>query len=253
MSGIWTLFRRELSAYFVSPVAYIVLLFFLVVTGASFSLLVDFFNKASTMSGGTEVSVIQAFFQTVFFWFALILIIPIITMRLFAEEKRQGTIETLMTAPVTDIAVVLSKYLASFVFYLILWLPTLCYVFIIRGISKDTTPFEWGTVLGSFAGVVLIGAFYLSIGLFASSLTRNQIIAAVVGFAVIAVLFFCGFLSFLEASGWQQKIIEYISSIEHMREFSRGTVDTRRIVFYLSLTVFMLFLTQRVIESRKWK
>lgn len=248
MSGIWTLFRRELSAYFVSPVAYIVLLFFLTVTGFSFSLLLSFFDQ-----GPTEISVIQAFFQTVFFWFALILIIPIITMRLIAEEKRQGTIETLMTAPVSDTAVVLSKYLAAFVLYLILWLPTLCYVFILRWVSKDTAPFEWGTVFGSFVGVVLVGAFYLAIGLLASSLTRNQIIAAVIAFALIAVAFFTGFLSFLDATGWKQKVVEYISSIEHMREFSRGLVDTRRVVLYLSMTVFVLFVTQKIVESRKWK
>jgi ABC-2 type transport system permease protein len=248
MNGLWTSLRRELSAYFVSPVAYIVMLFFLLVTGVSFTLLADFFNR-----GAQEVSLSQAFYSTVFFWFALILIIPIITMRLLAEEKRQGTIETLMTAPVSDMAVVLAKYLAALVFYLILWLPTVGYVFIVRLVSKDTSAIEWGTVAGSLVGILLIGAFYLSIGLFASSLTRNQIIAAVIGFSVIAVAFFSGFLSFLEASGWKQKVIEYISSIEHMREFSRGTVDTRRIVLYLSLTVFMLFLTQKIVESRKWK
>lgn len=250
MSGIWTLLRRELSAYFVSPIAYVVMMLFLVITGVYFSILVAFFNNSK---GPTEVSVIEVFFQTSLFWYALILIIPILTMRLLADEKRQGTIETLMTAPVSDTAVVLAKYFASLAFYVILWLPTALFVFLLRWVSRDTTPFELGPVLGGFTGVLLVGAFYLSIGIFASSLTRNQIIAAVVSFALISVAFFLGFLSFLESSGWQQKIVEYTSSLEHMREFARGMVDTRRIVLYVSLTVFMLFVTQKVVESRKWK
>jgi ABC-2 type transport system permease protein len=250
MSGIWTLLRRELSAYFVSPIAYVVLMLFLVITGVYFSILVAVFNNAK---GPTEVSVTEVFFQTSLFWYALILIIPILTMRLLADEKRQGTIETLMTAPVSDTAVVLAKYFAALVFYIILWLPTAGYVFLLRWVSKDTTPFELGPVLGAFTGVLLIGSLYLSIGLFASSLTRNQIIAAVIAFALISVAFFLGFLSFLDSSGWQQKIVEYTSSIEHMREFARGMVDSRRIVLYVSLTVFMLFVTQKVVESRKWK
>lgn len=248
MSGLGTQFRREMASYFVSPIAYIVWMFFLLVTGVSFSLLLSFFSQ-----GPAEVSVEQVFYQSVFFWFALILIVPIITMKLVAEEKRQGTIETLMTAPVTDTAVVLSKYLAALAFYLVLWLPSFGYVFLLRWVARDTSAFEVGNMLGSVAGVVLIGAFYLSIGLFASALTRNQIIAAVSSFGMISIIFFLGFLSFLEATGWQQKVVEYISSIEHMRELSRGMLDTRRVLLYLSLTVFMLFVTQKVVESRKWK
>jgi len=248
MSGLWVQLRRELSAYFVSPLAYVVMVFFLAMTGYSFALVMEFFNR-----GPLDVSAGPAFFRTGLFWFPLLFSVPVLTMRLFAEEKRQGTIETLMTAPISDLSVVLSKFLAALVFYLLLWLPALCYVFVLRWVADDKTPLEWGTTLGSFGGVILIGSFYLSIGVFASSLTRNQIIAAVVAFALIIVAFFSGFRAFLQGSGWQQKVVEYISAFQHMDEWTRGIMDTRRIVFYLSLTAFMLFLTHKVVESRKWK
>lgn len=248
MRAFLTLWRRELSSYFLSPIAFIVTIFFLVVMGFSFWML------ASVLVHGTPgVTVMNELFGSFFFWITMIMVSPLLTMRLIAEEKRSGTIETLMTAPVTDSAVVLSKFAGVFTFFVVMWLPTLSYVWVLQRFSAVMSPIDFGPMLGGYLGAFLVGAFYLSIGLFCSAMTSNQIVAAIMGFGLTAVAFFCGFLGYMGQADSVRKVGSYISSVMHMLDFSRGAIDSRPVVFYVSATALMLFATIKVVESRKWK
>lgn len=166
-----------------------------------------------------------------------------------------GTIEPLMTAPVRDWQVVLSKYLAALCFYLILWLPSLLYFVVFQWLTAMTAANAIGAFLGGYGMLFLIGMFYTAIGCLASALTKNQIVAAVVSFAVISLMFFMGLLSFLvlNTSPALRDLTAYFSAIEHMVEFSQGMLDTRPVVFYVSMTVLMLYLTLQVVQSRRWR
>lgn len=244
-----TLWRKELAAYFLSPIAYVVMIFFLVVMGFSFWLLANVLVQGQV--AGTTI--MKDLFGSIFFWLALLTMVPVLTMRLFAEEKRSGTIETLMTAPVTDPEVVLAKYLGALAFYVIMWLPTAVYIVVLRGFSPLLAPMDPGPMLGGYLGAFLVGAMYLAVGLFCSALTSNQIVAAITSFAVICVAFLSGFITFLARDEFLRDAAAYVSSVAHMLDFSRGVVDSRALVFYVSVTVFMLFATVKAVESRKWK
>lgn len=245
-----TLLMREVRSYFYSPIAYIVLVFFLLVSGVDFYFQVSFMNRQQV-----PYSVQEAFFNSVFFWFAFVLIFPLITMRLFSEEFKLGTIEPLMTAPVRDWQVVLSKFFGALVFYIILWVPTLLYFFFFEKITHTPAANSAGAYWGSYLMLLLLGMFYLSIGCLASVVTRNQIIAAIISFCAITLLFFLGLVQFilLDVSSSTRDLLGYFSSLEHMGTLSRGIVDTRPIVLYLSMTIVMLMLTHQVFQSRKWR
>lgn len=248
--NFFTLLNREIRAFFLSPVAWVVLFFFLLLTGFNF-----YAGVAALNRGPSEVTVVEAFFNTVFFWFGFILIFPLITMRLFAEEYKMGTIEPLMTAPVRDSHVVLAKYCGALFFYVVLWLPSLLYFVVFTWVTRLQAAGAAGPFLGAYAMLLLIGMFYLSVGCLASALTRNQIIAAIMSFSVITLMFFLGLLTFfiLNVTPALREMTGYISALEHMGEASRGIFDTRPVVFYLSLTFFVLFLTFHVFQSRRWR
>jgi ABC-2 type transport system permease protein len=248
MNGFATLWRKEVTGYFLSPIAYIVTIFFLIVMGSIFSLLVSVLAE-----GPAGVAVMNLLFGSPFYWMTMLALVPALTMRLFAEEKRSGTIETLLTAPVTDTAVALAKFAGAVSFYAFMWLPTLVYLFILRHFSADMAPLDPGSLVGGYLGALLIGMFYLSIGLFCSTLTSNQIVAAISTFAVMLALFLAGLLDYVARGEAAQAIGEHLSSYNHMLEFSRGVIDSRPIVYYLSGTAFMLFSTVKILEARSWK
>ncbi|HEY0369155.1 MAG TPA: ABC transporter permease, partial [Chthoniobacterales bacterium] len=213
MRKFFTLLGREVRSYFYSPIAYIVLVFFLLLSG------VDFFFQLSFMNGRqVAYSVQEAFFNSVFFWFAFVLIFPLITMRLFSEEFKLGTIEPLMTAPVRDWQVVLSKFFGALVFYLVLWIPTLLYFWIFQAVTHQPAAGSTGAYLGSYLMLLLLGMFYLAVGCFASVLTKNQIIAAIISFVAITLHFFSGLLSFIiqDVSSATRQLLGYFSAIEQM-------------------------------------
>src|SRR3954454_23639235 len=250
MRKFYTLLSREVRSYFYSPIAYVVLLFFLFVSGA------DFYFQLSFMNGKpVAYSVQEAFFNSVFFWFAFVLIFPLITMRLFAEEFKLGTIEPLMTAPVRDWQVVLAKFTGALVFYIILWLPTLLYFWFFQKITHQTAAAASGAYWGAYLMLLLLGMFYLSVGCLASVLTKNQIVAAIISFCAITLLFFVGLVSFIlqEVSSTTKQLLGYFSAIEQMGTLSRGEIETRPIVLYVSMTLVVLTLTYQAFQSRKWR
>ena len=190
MRKFLVLLNREVRSYFYSPIAYIVLVFFLIVSGVDFYFQISFMNQRPV-----PYSVQEAFFNSVFFWFAFVLIFPLITMRLFAEEFKLGTIEPLMTAPVRDWQVVLAKFFGAVFFYVVLWIPTLLYFVIFQTTTHQPAANSTGAYLGAYLMLLLLGMFYLSIGCLASVLTKNQIVAAIISFCVITLLFFSGLVS----------------------------------------------------------
>ena len=250
MQAYFTLTRRELGSFFVSLMGYVVIAVVVFLMGLSFVSLVT-----KLQGDPTSIPITEIFYNTAYFWLILLFSAPIITMRLFSLEKFSGTFETLMTAPVSDVQVVLAKFTAALIFYVVLWLPLLGCVLILRYFTKDPTLLDPGALGGTFLGIFLLGSLYMALGCFASALTRSQIIAAMTSFAIGLSLFILSFLAEqlpMEKS-WGSNVLNYISMREHMLDFSRGVVDTRHVVFYVSATAFFLFLTYRVVESRRWK
>lgn len=246
MNGLLATLNRELRAYFFSPLAYAVLTFFLLVNGFVFWVIVSFLSDPRSPGGAP----VELFFgQTVFFWLVLLFIAPAITMRLLSEERRSGTIEVLMTSPVTETQVVLGKFLAALTFYIFLWLPTLLYVALVQHYSSV----DWGPVAASFLGILGIGAVFVAVGLFASSVSRNQVVAASLAFAILILLFSFGLLENLVNAPWLKHTFEYLDLWSHMDDFSKGIVSTRRLVYCASLSVFFLFLSSRALEANKWR
>lgn len=248
MSGTLATLRRELASYFASPLAYVLLTFFLFVNGYYFSVILAFLNNPQRSAGfGAPLELF--FGQTIFTWLVLIFVGTFLTMRLLSEELRSGTIEVLMTAPVTEAQVVLGKYLAALLFYAFLWAPTLIYVLLVaRHLDVDGGP-----VAAGYLGIFGIGALFLAVGLFASATSKNQVVAAIVTFACLFVLFSVGLLEGLFANPAVKKVFGYMDLWSHMADFAKGIVDTRRLVYYASTTAFFLFLTAKTLEAKKWR
>ncbi len=247
MTKILAIVRRELIAYFSSPLAYIVLTAFLLMQGYIFYIIVSFLNNPMTQS----MTPLRLFFGgTVFFWLFLLFTVPVITMRLLAEERRSGTIEVLLTSPVTEGQVIAGKFLAAFLFYVVLWLPTLIYVVLLKQHSSiDLRP-----VMAGYLGVLLIGFLFLAVGTFTSTLTNNQLIAAIIAFAALIALFSIGLVEqLMVSSSVIRDALGYMNLWTHMDDYSKGIVDTRHIVYELSVGLLFLFLATKSLEVKKWR
>ena len=250
MQSYLILLRRELSGYFVSLSGYVVIAAVLFLLGVSFS---DILYKVT--GEPTDIPLTEAFFISFYFWMILLLVAPVLTIRSFASEKASGTYETLMTSPVGDVPVVLAKFSGALIFYLLTWLPLLGYLLLVRNYSNDPSAFDARVVVSTFLGIALIGAVYMSMGCFASALTRSQVVAAILSYALGLSLFLLSLraLAVAPAAGWAVKVYSHIAMTQHMEQFARGVIDTRVLVYYASLTLFFLFLTCKVVESRRWR
>lgn len=236
MGNTLTIFKRELGAYFNAPVAYIVVTVFLLAVGYLFFSQV-FIMQEATMRDLFGIT------PLIFIFFA-----PAITMRLLAEEKRSGTIELLITMPVRDWEVVLGKFLAGLSLIGVAVLLTLTYPITLSFYGD----LDWGTVAGGYLGLLLLGGAYVAIGIMASSLTENQVVAFIIAFAITFALYLFGkLLPLLPAS--LAPIIEYISLDLHFSNISKGVIDSRDIIYYLSLIGTCLLLANVSLDSRRWK
>ena len=242
------MFGREVASAFHQPLAWIVLCFFLIVTGFNFHAGVTLLNHSA---GSTTM--VEAFFNTVYFWIPFVLVFPLITMRVFAEEAKMGTLETLMTAPVRDSQVVLAKYAGCLFFYAVLWAPSLLYFLAFEMVTGVEAGGAVGSYFGAYSMLLLMGGLFTAIGCLASALTDNQIVAAAVSFTAILFLFFLGLLSFFlpSAAPVLREVTYYFSPIEHMMDFSRGIFDTRPVVFYLTSILLLLFATFHIFQYRR--
>ena len=228
---------KEIQVYFNSPTAYIVGMMFLALSGFFFAQdLGDPFPEAS----------LSNFFQGA--TIILILLAPALTMRLLAEEQKLGTIELLLTSPVRDWEVVVGKYLASLVFLLATLVLSLYYVILLIVFASP----DLGPIYSGYLGLILYGGATLAVGLLCSTLTSNQIVAAVVAMGILLVLFFADLAS-SNIGGTASTVIGELSIKSHFDDFDRGVIDTKHVVYYLSMISFFLFLSIRALESRRWR
>lgn len=249
-----SLIKREFSAYFLSPIAYVVLAVFLAVTGQLFYL------TMTQLTGRGPQGIyfpMQGIVGDNWFWLVFLFIPPLLTMRLFAEERASGTLEMLLTAPLRDWQIVLSKYAACLGFYVLLWLPTLLYLPILTDWQPWTL--ECGIdpwpVVSTYLGLFLAGAMFLALGLFISSLVKSQMVAALLSLFIGLFFIVAGFWRpDMDTGSLGYRVLFFFTVPLHFeRNFSRGLVDTRQLVLYASATLFFLFLTVRSLESRRWR
>jgi len=246
------LLRRELGTFFSSLAGYVIIGGVALMLGISFCFILEVFGLEDKPM---DMPVAELFYNTFYFWLILLLTTPLITMRTFASEKLAGTFETLMTTSVGDWQVVLAKFTGAMVFYLCMWTPLLGCLFVVGRYVNDPRLLSPWLTGSAVLGTALLGAVFISAGCLASALTRSQIIAAMLAFAVGVTLFVLSFFPMIlpPRATWQSAVLKHLAMFDHMQDFVRGVVDTRPVVLYLSLTWLFLFLTVRVIESRRWK
>ncbi len=244
-----TLFFKELKSYFLSPFGWLIIAFAALMQGLSLS---------TTIKGFMDVprteSLVYVVFQAPTFWFYFLFLFPVLTMRLFSEENRSGTLEGLLTAPVKTWQVVLSKYSAAYVTYLLLWIPAIIHFKLFTTLTSVPPPFTSAEIYGALLIIALMGALFIAIGCLASCLTSSQIIAGVLCIGLLFVHFLLGLVTYF----WGDQIaaaplFHFISSREHLDLFTRGLIDTRSIVYYLTMTGFVLILTHHLLDFRRWK
>ncbi|MBI2154077.1 MAG: ABC transporter permease subunit [Candidatus Rokubacteria bacterium] len=253
--GVWAIFKKEMRLYFTSPVAYVVFTFFLLGMGGFFYNIFAFYDQMSRQAAmnpafARDLNVTDAILRPLFSNTGVILlfVVPMVTMRLFAEEKRSGTIELLLTFPVRDGEVMLGKFAAAMALVLVLLGFTALYPAIVAYFTRV----EWGPLLSGYLGLMLLGGAFLAVGLLISSLTENQIIASVVTFFTLLVFWIIGWFADSVGGNWRV-LFQYLSIPEHLDSFGKGVIDTKDVVYYLTAIVLSLFLTLRALESKRWR
>ena len=239
MRSTAAIMQRELLSLFCSPIGYITIAGFWLVTGVL------------VMLTGAFAPGRPADLRDVFFWtpFVLTIIIPAISMRTISEEYRNGTIEGMMTAPVSEAQMVLGKYLASLLFYVVMIAGTLIYLVLMEIFGNP----DWSASLSAYIGLLLLGASFTAFSVFASSLSRNQVVAWMLG-AVPLLLFACfGFFLVGHVEGWMRQVLQQVNVMGRFGEFTRGQINTGGVVFFLASAALFLFLTIKVVESRRWR
>jgi len=245
VKSAWVVLKRELASFFVSPIAYVVLTSWLVWNGVVFWMLTEFYARNAVSSGA--VTPLSAFFGgSSLFFIPLLVFVPVLTMRLIAGEKQTGTIEPLMTAPVSEASVILGKYGASLVMWFVLWLPTIIYAWIMRQHGSV----DLGATLSSYFGIFCLGAYFMAVGLLMSVLAPTQIVAAVLSFVALGLLFAVGIGEFV-LDGAAREVCAYLSMWGHMRSFAKGVVDTRYLIFDLSVAVLAVGLSIGALKARR--
>lgn len=252
---VWTIFKKEMRLYFTSPVAYVVFTFFLLIMGYFFYSIFAFYNLTSMQAAmnpafARDLNITDAVLRPLFSNTGVILLffMPMLTMRLFAEEKRSGTIELLLTFPVRDGEVLLGKFAAALGLFLMLLGFTALY----PAIAGYFARMEWGPLFSGYLGLVLLGGSFLAVGILISSLTENQIVASFATFGVLLGFWVIGWSADLVGENWRA-LFQYLSILEHLDNFGKGVIDTKDVVYYLSVIALSLFLTLRSLESKRWR
>jgi ABC-2 type transport system permease protein len=245
MRGLYAIYRKELGHYFVSPVAYVIVGLFLFLSGYFFVLYV---NVANEQEPDAPTWILRAFLN--FLVLVFLFFLPMVTMGVYAEEKKRGTMELLMTSPITELQIVFGKFLASLTLFAAMLLPTAgCLIFVWMH-SDPVPPFR--IVLCGYLGTLLFGGSLLALGSFLSSLTENQIIAAALTFAAFLLLWAIDFGA-QGSTGMTAQILQYLSVINHYDDFTRGIIDTAGVTYYVSFMVLFIFLTVRSVDSMRWR
>lgn len=268
MRNTWAIFRREFGHYWNSPIAYVVLTLFLIIAGIIFWISAVFFSDLSrnfammmqqqaaymppdaTPPNVSEV-LFRSFFNAILLW-GLFFTIPLLTMRLIAEERRSGTIEMLFTSPIRDVEMVLGKYLAAVAVFIIMTALTVVYPFIIYIIKPEAVSLS--VLAACYLGLLLAGATYVALGMFFSSVTQSQIVAAILTYGTLLLLFLLGLAGDIAGlTGKLKSFLVYISVFSHHENFVKGVIDSGDVIYYAIIIVLSLFLTLRMVESHRWK
>jgi ABC-2 type transport system permease protein len=246
--------EKELRSYFASPIAYILIGLFSLLFGWFFYVyLMAFVQQSEQMmqfGGGGGANVNQMMIRGLFQNTAVIIlfVMPMITMRTYSEEKRSGTVELLLTSPLTDLEIILGKFIGAVALYGAMLLVTMLYMLILFKIGNP----EWRPLVAGYVGLLLMGGCFLSTGLFISSLTKNQIVAGFLTFATFLMFWVVNWIG--ESSGpTTRDIVSYLSIVEHFDDFARGIIDTKHVIYYLSFITFGLFLTAKSVDSERWR
>jgi ABC-2 type transport system permease protein len=246
--------EKELRSYFASPIAYIIIGLFALLFGAFFSIYLRVFVERSMgmsqFGGGGATNINQEMIRGVLMNAAVIIlfVMPMITMRTYAEEKRSGTIELLLTSPLTDVQIILGKFLGALALYTAMLLVTLLDIAILFRYGNP----EWKPIAVGYFGLLLLGGCFLSLGLLISSFTKNQIVAGVITFAVFLTLWIINW-SADQSGPIARVVLNHLSIIEHFDDFARGIIDTKHVVYYVSFITFGLFLTAKSVDSERWR
>lgn len=254
MSNVVAIAQKELKSYFASPIAYIVIGFWALLYGYFYaSLLAYFVRQSMQMSqfGGAQTvnineQMLRLLFQNV--TILILFLMPMITMRTYAEEKRSGTIELLLTSPVTDMQIILGKFFGALGLYVVMLLVTLIHMGVLFIYGNP----EWKPIATAYLGLLLFGGCFISVGLLISSLTRNQIVAATVSFGVFLLLWILDWMGTF-AGPTMSGLLSYLSIIGHFDDFTKGVLDTTHLVYYLSFITFGLFLTAKSVDTERWR
>jgi ABC-2 type transport system permease protein len=244
---------KELRSYFASPIAYIIIGLFALLFGWFFFVYLTVFVQRSSqmmLGGGGGVNINEQMIRGVFLNSAVIVlfVMPMITMRTYSEEKRSGTIELLLTSPVTDFQIIMGKFLGALGLYASMLLVTMLYMAILFVYS---TP-EWKPIASGYLGLLLMGGCFLSVGLFISSLTKNQIVAGVLTFTVFLMLWVINWMA--DQSGpTMAAVLKYLSITDHFDDFARGIIDTKHVIYYVTFITFGLFLTAKSVDMERWR
>ncbi len=256
MGQVMAIFGKEMRSYFGSPIAYVMAGVFLLFSGFVFrnqvlefhdmSVFLQLAEREEKIQLNVNTDVVEPFFE--FQTFIWMIVIPMLTMRLYAEEKRGGTYELLMTSPITSGQILMGKFLACYALYLLIELMAFGYI----GVLATHAQLDWGPIFSGALAVVLLGATFISVGILASSLTENQIIAAVLSFFLLILLWIIDWAARFSDDLFFV-ILKFLSLLEHTRDMIRGVVDTHDVVFFVSAVAFFLFVTHTVLESRRWR
>jgi len=254
MRNIIAIAQKELKSYFASPIAYIVIGFFALMFGFFFYSLLLYFDRQSLQAGGfgggPTVNVNEQLIRPVFLNATVIFlfILPLVTMRTYAEEKRSGTMELLLTAPLTDLQIILGKFLGAMALYAAMLAVTLIHIGLLFAFGNP----EWRPVATTYLGLLLMGGCFISVGLLISSLTKNQIVAGMATFGVFLMLWVINWIaSFMGPT--TQAVLNYLSITDHLDDFTKGILDTKHLVYYVSFISFGLFLTARSVDTERWR
>jgi ABC-2 type transport system permease protein len=253
VTNVLAIAHKELRAYFASPIAYVVVGFFTVVLGVMYAGILTWFvgqGMQAGFGGPQTLNVNQQLIRPLFLNIAVVLLfmLPLVTMRTYSEEKRGGTIELLLTSPVTDFEIILGKFLGAMALYGVMLAVTLIHFGFLFWFGRP----EWKPLATSYLGLLLFGGCFISIGLFISSLTKNQIVAGAATFAVFLVLWVIDWIG--QGLGPRaEEVLKYLSMTGHLDDFVKGVVDTKHLVYYVSFIIFGLFLTARSVDTERWR
>jgi ABC-2 type transport system permease protein len=252
MNNVLALAHKELRSYFASPIGYVITGLFAVLFGWIFYAYLSYFVRSSEqmMMGGGAPNVNQQMISGLLQTTATIIlfVMPMITMRTYSEEKRSGTIELLLTSPVSDVQIILGKFFGAMGLYAAMLAVTVLYISILFFLGNP----EWKPVIAGYLGLLLMGGCFIAVGLLVSSLTKNQIVAGIATFAVFLFLWVINWIG--ESAGpTGREIVTYISITDHFSDFARGVIDTKHLVYYVSFITFGLFLTAKSVDSERWR